>query len=156
MLDELLKPILFSVWGEGLFCIQLHNLNMYFMPVSVHVVIKTRIACSIDEWAYYDAPAMIDFVHNHTNYEKMYLVTYSMSSTIFLATASARPEYNDKIIVSYHMAPFVAYTHIKSLLVRLGIQLGQLYLVSVFITYTNLFFFFGLNSAAYLSESGFE
>ncbi|CAI6364317.1 unnamed protein product [Macrosiphum euphorbiae] len=83
---------------------------------------------SIDEWAYYDVPAMMDYVCNNTEYDKMYLVTYSLSSAILLATASARPEYNDKIIVSYHLAPFLAFTKIKSLLLRISIQFGEFYL----------------------------
>uniref|UniRef100_A0A2H8TPU1 Lipase 3 n=2 Tax=Melanaphis sacchari TaxID=742174 RepID=A0A2H8TPU1_9HEMI len=83
---------------------------------------------SIDEWAYYDVPAMMDYVCNNTEYDKMYIVTYSLSSAILFATASARPEYNDKIIVSYHMAPFLAFTKIQSLLLRIGIQFGEFYL----------------------------
>ncbi|XP_025412142.1 lipase 3-like isoform X2 [Sipha flava] len=83
---------------------------------------------SIDEWALYDVPAMIDFVCNNTEYDKTYLVTYSMSSAVVLATTSARPEYNDKIIVSYHLAPFVAFTNIKSILLRIGVHFGQFYL----------------------------
>jgi hypothetical protein len=74
---------------------------------------------------------MIDFVCNNTEYDKTYLVTYSMSSAVVLATTSARPEYNDKIIVSYHLAPFVAFTHIKSILLRIGVHFGQFYLVSL-------------------------
>ncbi|KAF0759032.1 lipase 3-like [Aphis craccivora] len=83
---------------------------------------------SIDEWAFYDVPAMMNYVCNNTEYDKMYVVTYSLSSAILFATASARPEYNDKIIVSYHMAPFLAFTNIKSLLLRLGVQFGEFYL----------------------------
>jgi len=83
---------------------------------------------SIDEWAYYDVPAMMDYVCNNTEYDKMYLVTYSLSSAILFATTSSRPEYNDKIIVSYHMAPFLAFTNVKSRLLRIGIQFGELYL----------------------------
>lgn len=75
---------------------------------------------------------MMDYVCDNTKYDKMYVVTYSLSSAIFLATASARPEYNDKIIVSYHLAPFLAFTNIKSLLLRIGIQFGEFYLVSPF------------------------
>lgn len=73
---------------------------------------------------------MIDFVCNNTDYDKTYLVTYSMSSAIVLATMSARPEYNDKTIVSYHLAPFVAFTNIRSILLRVGVRFGQFYLVS--------------------------
>ena len=75
---------------------------------------------------------MMDYVCNNTEYDKMYLVTYSLSSAILLATASARPEYNDKIIVSYHLAPFLAFTKIKSLLLRIGIHFGEVFLVSHF------------------------
>jgi len=74
---------------------------------------------------------MIDFVCNNTGYGKMYLVTYSMSSAVLMAAVSARPEYNDKIVVSYHLAPFIAFTNIRSTLLRIGVQLGQIYLVSV-------------------------
>lgn len=88
-----------------------------------------RFFHSVDEWAYYDVPAMIDFVLHSTGHAKLYLVTYSMSSAVFLATVSARPEYNDKVIVSYHLAPFVAFTNIRSVLLRIGVQLGQIFLV---------------------------
>lgn len=96
----------------------------------VYIGIYARdIVYSIDEWAYYDLPAMIDFICDKTKYEKLYLVSYSLSSSVFLSTASARPEYNDKIIVSYHLAPFVAFTNIKSVLLRLAVQFGEFYLV---------------------------
>ncbi|XP_050430203.1 lipase 3-like [Adelges cooleyi] len=83
---------------------------------------------SIDEWIYYDVPAMIDYVCQESGYDQIYLVTYSLSSAVFFSTVAIRPEYNEKIIVSYHLAPFVAFSNIKSVLLRLGLQFSQQYL----------------------------
>ncbi|XP_050539571.1 lipase 3-like isoform X2 [Daktulosphaira vitifoliae] len=83
---------------------------------------------SIDEWIYYDLPAMIDYVCKESGYDKIYIVTYSLSSAVFFSTVALRPEYNEKVIVSYHLAPFVAFSNVKSVLLRLGIQFGPQYL----------------------------
>ncbi|VVC43280.1 Alpha/beta hydrolase fold-1,Lipase, eukaryotic,Alpha/Beta hydrolase fold [Cinara cedri] len=85
---------------------------------------------SVDEWAFYDVPAMIDFVLSRTygRHDRLYLVTYSLSSAIFLATASARPEYNERVIVSYHLAPFMAFSGIRSALLQFGMRFGEMYL----------------------------
>jgi len=113
-------------------CVFFELRRIYFPRIWLTIRLHLFFFCSIDEWAYYDVPAMMDYVCNNTKYDKMYVVTYSLSSAILLATASARPEYNDKIIVSYHLAPFLAFTNIKSRLLRIGIQFGEFYLVSHF------------------------
>lgn len=64
----------------------------------------------------YDTPAMIDYILNHTNQEKLFYIGFSQGTTQFWVLTSLKPEYNKKIKLMSALAP-VAYTgHITGLL----------------------------------------
>ncbi|XP_053698633.1 lipase 1-like [Sabethes cyaneus] len=70
------------------------------------------------EIGFYDLPAMIDYVLNHTKHRKLHYIGHSQGTTTFYVMASTRPDYNDKIHLMQALAP-VAYTeHIRSPLLR--------------------------------------
>ena len=55
----------------------------------------------------YDLPAMIDFVLNFTNSEKLFNVGVSLGCSILMVLLSIRPEYNQKIIQTHLTGPAV-------------------------------------------------
>ncbi|XP_045584704.2 lipase 3 [Procambarus clarkii] len=84
---------------------------------------------SWDEMAYYDVPASIDYVLDHTGASAVYYVGWSMGTTVFWALMSERPEYNEKIHAMAGMAP-VAYTdHSKGFMHELAPYSGDLDIV---------------------------
>lgn len=74
---------------------------------------------STDEIALHDLPAMIDYVLKTSNQEKLYYVGYSQGTTAFFALASARPEYNDKIIMMYALSPMAYMSNTRSPMLRM-------------------------------------
>lgn len=52
-----------------------------------------------------DSPAVIDYILEKTNREKLFFIGYSQGVTSLLVLLSERPEYNDKISVATLMAP---------------------------------------------------
>lgn len=67
--------------------------NLFFYQISFH------------EMGYYDLPAVIDYILNVTQTDKLYYVGHSMGTTMFFVMASTRPEYNKKIRLFSGMAP---------------------------------------------------
>ncbi|XP_044003507.1 lipase 3-like [Aphidius gifuensis] len=57
-----------------------------------------------------DLPAMIDYVIDNTRQKKIFYAGHSQGTTTFFVMASEKPEYNDKIIAMFALAP-VAYVH---------------------------------------------
>ncbi|XP_043266109.1 lipase 3-like [Colletes gigas] len=55
----------------------------------------------------FDIPAMIDHVLKETKREKILYVGHSQGSTSFFVMASERPEYQQKLVASFNMAPAV-------------------------------------------------
>jgi pimeloyl-ACP methyl ester carboxylesterase len=84
---------------------------------------------SWDEMAEYDLPAMIDFVRNVTEQEKIYYIGHSMGTMTMFARATLHPEWADNFHAYFAIAP-VAKTHnIKGLLhyvARISDQIGLL------------------------------
>lgn len=74
---------------------------------------------SIDEIALHDLPAMIDYVLETAKVQKMFYVGHSTGTSAFFALASARPEYNDKIVMMYALSPMVYMSYVRSPLVRM-------------------------------------
>ncbi|KAF3426646.1 hypothetical protein E2986_10919 [Frieseomelitta varia] len=66
------------------------------------------------EMGLYDIPAMIDHIINHTTQKKIFMITHSQGSTAFFVMASERPEYQEKIVASFPMAPAVFMSNTKS------------------------------------------
>lgn len=58
--------------------------------------------------AYYDLPAMIDYMLDVTQQQKLFYIGHSRGTTTFYAMCASRPEYNKKIRAMISLAP-VAY-----------------------------------------------
>lgn len=53
----------------------------------------------------YDIPAIVDHMLSKTNQKKLTYIGFSQGTTSFLAFASMRPEYNDKLLDVHLLAP---------------------------------------------------
>ncbi|KOX67406.1 Lipase 1, partial [Melipona quadrifasciata] len=60
---------------------------------------------SWNEIGIYDMPAMIDRIIEETKQGKMFVVTHSQGGSVFFVMASERPEYQEKIIAYFALAP---------------------------------------------------
>ncbi|KAL1461765.1 hypothetical protein WDU94_013637 [Cyamophila willieti] len=80
---------------------------------------------SFHEMGLYDAPASIDFILKKTNQDKVTYIGHSMGTTIFYIMASMRPEYNDKILAQFSLAPIAYLGHTTSP-VRLLAPIGDI------------------------------
>ena len=60
---------------------------------------------SWNEMGIYDVPAMIDHIIEQTKQEKIFMISHSQGATSFLVMASERPEYQEKMIASFALAP---------------------------------------------------
>lgn len=68
----------------------------------------------------YDLPAMIDYVLELTNFERLHYIGHSQGTTSFFVMASSLPEYNDKIITMQALAPVAFMSNLESPLIRLA------------------------------------
>ncbi|CAH1395540.1 unnamed protein product [Nezara viridula] len=71
---------------------------------------------SFHEMGYYDQPAIIDFILNKTNHEKLFYIGHSQGTTQFFALMSTRPEYNEKVIHMSALAPIAFLDHTRGTL----------------------------------------
>lgn len=69
---------------------------------------------SFHEIGIYDYPAIIDFVLNKTNSRQLFHVGHSQGTTAFYVMASEKPQYNDKIIAQFSLAPTAYVSNIRS------------------------------------------
>ncbi|CAK1599471.1 unnamed protein product [Parnassius mnemosyne] len=69
---------------------------------------------SFDEHGYFDIPAIIDYVTEVTNKSKLFYVGHSQGTTDYFVAMSLRPEYNNKIQLSFHLAPIAWMKNIIS------------------------------------------
>jgi lysosomal acid lipase/cholesteryl ester hydrolase len=60
---------------------------------------------SFHEIGYFDVPAMIDFVLNHTKSSKLFYIGHSQGTSSILVLLSKRPEYNQKVMQVHLFAP---------------------------------------------------
>ncbi|KAK9891680.1 hypothetical protein WA026_015648 [Henosepilachna vigintioctopunctata] len=65
-----------------------------------------------------DVPAMIDYILDTTKQKALYHIGHSQGTTSFYVMCSELPEYNDKIIAHYSLAPVAYMTHAYSPLIR--------------------------------------
>lgn len=79
----------------------------------------------------YDLPAVIDFVLNLKNAEKLFYVGHSQGTTTFYVLTSERPEYNDKILAHFSYAPSAFMKNVKSLPLHLLANLVNILGVSI-------------------------
>ncbi|CAG5038178.1 unnamed protein product [Parnassius apollo] len=84
---------------------------------------------SLQEYGFYDLPAIIDIVLNKTGAEMLNAIGYSQGNTIFYVLCSTRPEYNSKINVLIALAPICYLQNVPpplSTLIQLSPQLYKL------------------------------
>ena len=62
----------------------------------------------------YDVPAMIDHIIDQTKQHKIFMVSHSQGTTAFFVMVSERPEYQEKIIASFTLAPVVFLSRIEN------------------------------------------
>ncbi|XP_068625181.1 lipase 3-like [Battus philenor] len=70
------------------------------------------------EFGYYDLPAFINYILDHTRSSKINFVGHSQGCSSFAIMNSERPEYNSKIGVSVLMSPASRLTNMRSLFFR--------------------------------------
>ncbi|PBC29636.1 Lipase [Apis cerana cerana] len=75
--------------------------------LDMNILDKNYWNFSWHEIGVYDIPATIDYVLEKTNKEKIFIISHSQGGSAFFVTASERPEYQNKIIASFSMAPAV-------------------------------------------------
>ncbi|KAK6625796.1 hypothetical protein RUM43_006095 [Polyplax serrata] len=73
---------------------------------------------SFHEQAYYDLPAMTDYIINTTGQSKIFYVGHSRGSTMIYVLLSLRPEYNDKFHLILNFAPVVYLRNSRSPLLQ--------------------------------------
>ncbi|KAK7863251.1 hypothetical protein R5R35_001461 [Gryllus longicercus] len=85
----------------------------------------------------YDIPAVIDYILNATQQEKLFYLSHSMGNTLFYVAMSLRPEYNAKIRLQVALAPAVYLNDTPSVPARLAIANSEYIknLVETFPTY---------------------
>ena len=66
----------------------------------------------------YDVPAMIDHIIEQTKQEKIFMISHSQGTTAFFVMASERPEYQEKMIASFALAPVAFISNIENPLIR--------------------------------------
>lgn len=71
---------------------------------------------SFDENGNYDLTATIDFISKKTGTPKVNFIGHSQGTTDFFVMNSLKPEYNDKIAVSIHLAPVAWLANTKTIL----------------------------------------
>lgn len=73
---------------------------------------------SFHEIGFYDIAAMIDFVLNKTEAQKVFYVAHSQGGTSLMVLLSTRPEYNEKIVEAHLFAPAVFMANFPHSFVR--------------------------------------
>ncbi|XP_063375045.1 lipase 1-like [Cydia amplana] len=74
---------------------------------------------SVDEMGLFDIPAMIDYVLDATNAEKLNYIGHSQGGGSFFMMNSEKPEYADKISLFIGLAPATRQYYTKSVIDRL-------------------------------------
>ncbi|CAG9088093.1 unnamed protein product [Plutella xylostella] len=73
---------------------------------------------SWEEVGTFDLPATIDYILKNTKRSRLHYIGYSQGTTAFFVMGAMKPEYNDKIISSHHLAPTVIMEHTDNLLLK--------------------------------------
>jgi len=69
---------------------------------------------SWDEMAEFDLPAMLTYVLNYTEEDRIFYAGHSMGTTTFMAMATKRPDIQDHILLANLLAPVAYVGHMKS------------------------------------------
>lgn len=70
----------------------------------------------------FDLPATIDYVLKKSNHSQVLYIGHSQGSTSFFVMTSERPDYNEKILLSIHLAPPVFMGHVENELLQLNVR----------------------------------
>ncbi|XP_055375835.1 uncharacterized protein LOC129608376 [Condylostylus longicornis] len=62
----------------------------------------------------YDLPAIIEYIENITQIQKLYIVGHSQGATAFFVMCAMRPEMNEKILLMNAFAPITFIHHIRT------------------------------------------
>ncbi|XP_044748470.1 lipase 1-like [Coccinella septempunctata] len=73
---------------------------------------------SVHEIGFYDLPAMVDYIINTTNSQKLFYVGISQGEATFLIMASTRPEYNSKIQLASLTSPSSHLKHSDNVVLK--------------------------------------
>ncbi|KAL0273099.1 UNVERIFIED_CONTAM: hypothetical protein PYX00_005855 [Menopon gallinae] len=65
---------------------------------------------SFHEIAYYDLPAVIDYILGMTNHKQLYYIGHSMGTVVFFTLGATRPEYMSKVRLAVQLAPVANVT----------------------------------------------
>lgn len=100
-------------------------------PSRAHVRLNPNGLSQKDYWRFsfheigtYDTPAIIDHILNTTNHQKLTYIGFSQGTTSFLAFASMRPEYNQKLLDVHLLAPVY---ELKNTRIKMYTVLAQFY-----------------------------
>ncbi|KAK1117491.1 hypothetical protein K0M31_016524 [Melipona bicolor] len=77
------------------------------------------------EMGIYDLPAIIDHIIEQIQQKEIFMITHSQGGTVFFVMASERPEYQEKIIAAFTLAPAVFISRTKSTLVQVLLDLAN-------------------------------
>lgn len=76
---------------------------------------------SFDEIGRIDLPESIDYILGKTDQDDLFYVGHSQGTTVFYVMCSVKPEYNEKIIAQFSMAPVAFLSNIVSPFLRVSI-----------------------------------
>lgn len=103
----------FDVW---MFDSRGTTLNDHDVNVDVNLVDSNKFwNYSLDEQALNDVPAIIDYVLEQTQSEKVIYIGYSESTFFMFALLSVKPEYADKLATFVALAPVAYVSHLRGI-----------------------------------------
>uniref|UniRef100_A0A146LAH3 Lipase n=2 Tax=Lygus hesperus TaxID=30085 RepID=A0A146LAH3_LYGHE len=92
----------------------------------------------IHEMGVYDLPAMIDYILETTNEDRISYVGHSQGTTIFYIMASMLPEYQSKVLVASSMAPVAFLDNTRGAISTLSILSSILVWLARSVGYSNI------------------
>ncbi|CAG0923224.1 unnamed protein product [Notodromas monacha] len=69
---------------------------------------------SWDQHGLFDVPAQMDAISGTTGQRKMFYIGHSMGTTMFWVLSNVRPEYKDRILAMFALAPVAQVHHMRS------------------------------------------
>ncbi|EDS37576.1 lysosomal acid lipase [Culex quinquefasciatus] len=94
---------------------------------------------SFHELGVYDLPAMVNYILQATNSEKLHYVGHSQGTTQFFVLTSSRPEYNEKFSSVHLSAPVAFLDHATTPAIYLVNRVDELMAASQLMQIYNLF-----------------
>lgn len=94
---------------------------------------------SWEEIGLYDLPATIDYILSATGQDSLYYVGHSQGTTTFLVMNSMKPSYNNKIKMMFALSPIAWFSHAKSPIVKLAVNLLYIINTNIYTSSTEYF-----------------